>query len=97
MSVIFKGANGLVFYETVQAAAFELDMQDISTNPSLAKPRDPKGGQGGSVPLTLPTNPPSGKAVHLQAEVEEWICDGSLQKLHAACHKVFLMQFKHVV
>ena len=87
LSVIFRSANGLAFYETVKAAALEQDMQDISSNPSLAKPTDPKGTWG-SVPLILPTTPPTGKAVPLQAEVEQWMCDGSLDKLHAACHKV---------
>ena len=64
-------------------------MQDISSNPSLAKPTDPKGGLG-SGPLILPTTPPTGKAVPLQAEVEQWMCDGSLDKLHAVYHKVSL-------
>lgn len=80
-----------MFFETIQAADLEQELQDISSNPHLAKPT---GNRGQSLPVVLPSNPPAGKAAPLQAELQQWMSNGSLDQLHAACHKVVLAAAK---
>ena len=76
---------------SVLARPLEAALQDTLFHPALSLPKI-GGLAGGLGSHPSQTAPPSGKAVFLDEEAEQWMDAGGLQKLHAASHKVISQQ-----
>lgn len=74
---------------SVLARPLEAALQETLCHPALCLPH--VGGLAGGLGSHLShMAPPSGKAMLLDEEVEQWMDAGGLQELHAASHKVIL-------
>ena len=72
---------------SVLARPLEAALQETLFHPALSLPK--VGGlAGGLGSHPSQTATPSGKAMFLDEEAEQWLDAGGLQKLHAASHKV---------
>ena len=72
---------------SVLARLFEAALQETLFHPALSLPRI--GGLTGGLESHLSQMaPPSGSAMFLDVEAQQWMDAGGLQKLHAASHKV---------
>ena len=77
---------------SVLARPLEAALQETLFHPALSLPKI--GGLAGGLGSHLSqTAPPSGKAMFLDEEVEQWMDAGGLQKLYAASHKVVTQEW----
>ncbi len=74
---------------SVLARFLESALQETLFHPALSLPK--VGGLAGGLGSDAAhLAPPTGQAVFLEEEVEQWLEAEGLQRLHAACHKVIL-------